>query len=147
MSDFNAYELTQFILVRRDLPLEKIVVYAAHAAGKAMFAYCAKLAHEGLWAQAKWETLDPQWGFPYRIVRGARNEAKLNKARKTLIEAGVTLAEIVEPDDGPFKGQLVALATFPGVKDRLSALLNDYQDLRMKDVPAFAEAVRAGKVG
>lgn len=133
------FHLTQYIVVRRDMPLDDIMPQAIHAAGKAMFCYAAKLASEGH-AQARWDTLDRDWGHPTRIVRGSKNEGRLRKLAGILTAAGVDFVTITEPDDGPLKGQMTALALFPGEKDKLGPLLNDFQNLRWPDVPAFVAA-------
>lgn len=137
------FHLTQYIVVRRDLPLDAIAPQACHAAGKAMFCYAAKLAVEH--SEARWPTLNPDWGYPTRILRGAKNEARLRKLADKLAAAGVDHVTIVEPDDGPLKGQMTALALFPGEKDQLGALVNDFQNLRWSDVPAFTAALTAAR--
>jgi hypothetical protein len=130
------FHLTQYIVVRRDLPLEDILPQACHAAGKAMFCYCAKLAYMGN-AEANWVTLNRDWGHPTRIIRGSKNEGRLRKLAGILASHSIEHVTITEPDEGPLKGQMTALALFPGEKEMLGPLLNDFQNLRWADVPAF----------
>jgi hypothetical protein len=129
------FHLTQYIIVRRDIPLEKIPVYTAHAAGIATFAWCAYLRETH--PEASWERLDTRWGFPSRIIRGSKTEERLKRLVQKLKDHGVTFYEVVEPDPGPFQDQLMAVALLPDEKDNVKSLLNDFQDLRFKDVPDF----------
>ena len=128
------FHLTQYIVVRRDLPLEDILPQACHAAGKASFMWGVKLARTN---EPLPGPITPDWGHPTRIIRGSKNEGRLRKLAGILTAHRIDFVTITEPDEGPLKGQMTALALFPGEKETLAPLLNDFQNLRWKDVPSF----------
>lgn len=130
------FHLTQYVVVRRDLPLDAIMPQVAHAVGKAMFGYTAKLAL--VYPEARALTLNLDWGHPTRIIRGARNEGRLRKLMDKLLKTEDDFVTIVEPDDGQLKGQMTALALFPIEKSDAPAALNEFHDFKWQDVPAFA---------
>lgn len=113
---------TQYVVVRRDLDPLRIAIDTGHAAGEAFYEF----ARLGLGVE----------GFnPARttlILRGARNEGKLLKLEKQLIEKGVPHIAIREPM-APWNGQLMAIGLVPGLPEVMGPHVNDYQNLKLGD--------------
>lgn len=133
------HELTQIVCVRRDLPsLVDISVQGGHAVGKATYLQAFSARH------GPDNRYDPNDGHPHRVWRGVQNENRLREIHERLNSLLVLHVTIIEPDDGPLKGQMTALATTYYTKEELAPAFaaNDTYELRMENCAAFkSEAI------
>jgi hypothetical protein len=114
--------LTQFVVVRRDLPTIRKIIDVGHAAGEAFYIFAMlKLAPEGF---------DPN--RTTLLVKGARNEKKLLKLEKKLISKGVYHLAVREPM-APWNGQLMAIGLVPGDREIMGYHLSDFEMLKLTD--------------
>lgn len=67
------------------------------------------------------------------VVLGARNEAKLRRLERQLVEAGMPHAAIYEPDP-PYHGALMAIGLAPTTKAIGGPLVSDFQLVKDLDV-------------
>lgn len=135
--------LTQYIVVRRDLPFGVMLAMVAHAAGESyQTPRSSGLEHPlslDAHSQGKGEVGGslPSGGTipsgPTVVVLGARNEARLRRLRNELEDDGVTHVAIVEPD-APYYGQLMAIG-FPPQPQVRGGWIKDFQMIRLEDCP------------
>jgi hypothetical protein len=130
------FHLTQYIVVRRDLPLDDIMPQACHGAGKASFWSGYQVGLRSA-TSFKEQEVTPDWGHPTRILKGARNEKKLIALSLKLQKLQIPHVTVTEPE-GELKGQMTSLSLLPGDKETLAPLLNDFQNLRYSAIAAFA---------
>jgi hypothetical protein len=115
--------LTQYAVVRRDLPPMRMIIDVGHGCGESFYLF-ATLG------------LAPRGFNPDRttlIVKGARNMPKLEKLERALKADNIPHIAVREPDE-PWFGQLMAVVLVPGTKEAYSKYLRDYQPLNHVDV-------------
>lgn len=110
--------LTQFVVIRRDINDLRKMIDIGHACGEAFYKFSKLgLAPENF--DVDKTTL---------VLKGARNENKLLRLEKQLIENKVPHAAIREPMS-PWNGQLMAIGLVPGDRDIMGAHVNEFQKL------------------
>jgi len=100
--------------VRVDISIPQQIVQSAHASIE-----CAKSFK-----------LDRLSDHPSVIILSAKNEAKLHRVRKYLIEQGIRHVHFYEPD---IENELTAIATEPIEKSSIRLALKKYQLLKSKE--------------
>jgi hypothetical protein len=124
--------LTHYIVVRRDLPFGQILAQVAHAAGESFYLLGRHSSvKEQLTFSQQVGGSSPSGGSTINpeetvvVVLGARNEGRLRRLQRILLEGGTAHTTIREVD-GEYAGQYMAIGLVPGEKVELQTYVNDF---------------------
>jgi hypothetical protein len=144
----EAVSLTHYVVIRRDLTLGEFAAQLAHAGeAYALRAQLEEIRH--VWKRnrdgndtlheprtARMDETAFEFNETIAIVKGARNEAKLLKLEKRLLDSNVhhvAIREETGPGGRRLAGQLTCISLMPSSDPVLRELLNDFQEVRGLD--------------
>lgn len=125
-------EVTQYIIVRRDLPRGTMCAQVAHAAGES---FVLSYPRSSVKERPASEQDDREVGgsspsaganplfITIVVVLGVRDEARLLRLERRLIRGGVPHVAIREPDE-PYNGALTAIGIPPGPREPVAKYLH-----------------------